>query len=155
MIKVLFVCHGNICRSPMAEGVFQQMVNQAGLSDQIMTDSAGTSGYHAGETAHRGTQQVLKKHSIPYDGRSRQLTKSDYSEFDYLIAMDMENIQNIQSRRPQGTDPVISLLLDFANDARETEVPDPYYTGGFDYVYDLVTAGCEGLLARIRQDHNL
>ena len=155
MVRVLFVCLGNICRSPMADGVFQEMVKQAGLSDKIIVDSAGTSSYHEGQMAHGGTRKVLKKNDIPYDGRSRGLAKSDFANFDYILAMDESNLQDIQSRKPADSQATIRLFLDYAEGVDVREVPDPYYTGGFDYVFGLVNAGCEGLLQAIRTEHNL
>lgn len=152
-VNVTFVCLGNICRSPMAEGVFQQMVNEAGLQDKIRVDSAGTASYHAGEQAHRGTRQVLKKHGIKYNGRSRQIRHADNSPDTYLIAMDESNLNNLQ--RAFGRREKTYRLLDFATRTRERSVPDPYYTGGFDYVYDLVEDGCAGLLAFIRQEEGI
>lgn len=155
MVNVLFVCLGNICRSPMAEGVFQHLVNEAGLSDQIQVDSAGTSGYHVGERAHSGTRNVLKKHNIPYDGRSRQLARNDFDEFDYVLAMDSSNLADIRAMKPDDSQTVVRLFLEYAGGVGETDVPDPYYTGQFDYVYELVEAGARGLLDAIRKEHNL
>jgi len=168
MINVLFVCLGNICRSPMAEGVFQYLVNQAGLSEEITVDSAGTGGWHVGEQAHRGTRDVLKRNKIPYDGRARQFISEDLKAFDYVLAMDVSNYRTILKFVPDvdvngnttnlsdGTE--VSLFLHYAHTAgavKQTEVPDPYYDNKFDLVYDLVTKGCEALLAKIRADHNL
>jgi protein-tyrosine phosphatase len=153
MIRVLFVCMGNICRSPMAEGVFQQLVEQAGLHDQFICDSAGTAGYHAGETAHRGTLAILQKNGIPYNGRSRQLTRADLKNFDYILAMDEDNLAGIRSLG--GSTAKVNLFLDYAPNQPIREVPDPYYNDRFDTVYDLVLAASEGLLAEIRREHNL
>lgn len=156
MIKVLFVCMGNICRSPMAEAVFQHMVNQAGLSDKIVVDSAGTGGWHAGEPAHRGTLGVLKQYDIPYNGRARQFVRQDLDQFDYVLAMDGENLSHIQ--RYTSAHASVSLFLDYAVKANLTtlnEVPDPYYDGRFAYVYDLVNSGCKALLAHIRTEHGI
>ncbi|MGF1504370.1 MAG: low molecular weight phosphotyrosine protein phosphatase [Chloroflexi bacterium] len=156
-VSVLFVCLGNICRSPMAEAVFQQMVDDAGLSEQIRVDSAGTGSWHTGEAPHRGTQRVLREHNIAYDGRARQVAVADFDTFDYLIAMDRSNLRNItdQIEAHGGTDAHVGLLLDFASGADVDEVPDPYYDGRFEYVYQLVTDAAEGLLAHIREQHNL
>lgn len=158
MIKVLFVCLGNICRSPMADGVFQHKVNQAGLSDKIMVDSAGTGSWHVGQQAHVGTRNVLKKHNIPYDGRARQFARRDLSDFDYILAMDSSNLTNISQYAGGESDGEIKLFLSYAKSARtvDTEVvPDPYYDDRFDYVYELVDKGCDALLAHIRREHNL
>ena len=158
-IKVLFVCLGNICRSPMADGVFGHMVKEAGLVDKITVESAGTGSWHIGEKAHPGTLKVLAEHDIPYDGRARQFTAEDLDTFDYVLAMDKSNLTNIQ-RLGLG-DPhraEVRKFLAYANDADRTDVedvPDPYYTGGFDYVYDLVEKGSQALLDHIRKQHNL
>lgn len=155
MVNVLFVCLGNICRSPMAEGVFRQMVADAGLSDHIQIDSAGTSGYHVGETAHSGTLRTLKKHSIDYDGRARQLNVADFQEYDYILAMDTSNLRSIRSMMPADTTAKIALLLDYAQHTSIRDVPDPYYTGEFDKVYDLLEDACRNFLVALRQTHNL
>lgn len=155
MIRVLFVCLGNICRSPMAEGVFQQLVIDEGLGDQIMVDSAGTSGFHAGERAHGGTRKILQEHSIHYDGRSRQLSRLDFSDFDYLLAMDNSNLSNIKRMMPDNSPATVVLFLNYATQTTETEVPDPYYSGGFDYVYELIEDAARGFLKHLRETHNL
>ncbi len=158
MIDVLFVCLGNICRSPMAEGVFRDLVDEAGLSDKIKVDSAGTASYHVGEKAHKGTRDVLRRNNINYDGRARQFAVRDLSDFDYVLAMDKSNLENIQQHVTEDTDAHVGLFLQEAHDAGNVttlEVPDPYYTDNFDRVYDLVRKGSQALLKRIRDDHNL
>lgn len=152
-VHVVFVCMGNICRSPMAEAVFQQMVQEAGLDDQVVVDSCGTGGWHAGEQPHPGTRAVLDKHRIPYHHHARQITRDDLTQAGFLIAMDNDNLSEI--RRMGSTNAEVALLLDYAPDASVREVPDPYYSDRFDEVYDLVRAGCLGLLAHIRQEENL
>lgn len=153
-VRVLFVCLGNICRSPMAEAVFQRMVDNAGLSGAIQVDSAGTSSYHVGERAHPGTRRVLAHHGIEYDGRARQLKADDVSNgTTYLVAMDAANVEELQLRF--GDQPRVYRLLDFATNTPVHDVPDPYYSDNFDYVYRLVDNGCRGLLATIRSNEGL
>lgn len=156
MIRVLFVCLGNICRSPMAEAVFQQRVREEGLADQFQVDSAGTGRWHVGEPPHRGTQDVLRRHGIPYQGRAYQVTPADLAEADYVVAMDSSNMDDLRWIDRQGNlDGKLHKLLDFAPPGSPANVPDPYYEGNFDYVYDLVDAGARGLLAHIRQERGL
>lgn len=164
MIKVLFVCLGNICRSPMADAVMQNLVKEAGLSDKIQVDSAGTGGWHVGEPAHHGTRDILKKHEVPYDGRARQFKRNDVNEFDYILGMDTSNLADLQQIADQlghskiDKQPEINLFLHYANETHSTnvkEVPDPYYSGNFDYVYELVVKGCQALLDHIRKEHAL
>ncbi|MBC8100169.1 MAG: low molecular weight phosphotyrosine protein phosphatase [Armatimonadetes bacterium] len=152
MIQVLFVCLGNICRSPMAEAVFQAVVDEAGLTAQFHIDSAGTSGWHDGERAHSGTLDVLRRNGVDYHGRSRQLTLHDIETFDYLLAMDRSNLIDIH-RMVGAVTPKAQLFLQYSHAAGMTpltEVPDPYYTGGFDEVFELVLLGCTALLDYIR-----
>ncbi len=153
MINVLFVCLGNICRSPMAEAVFQRLVEQEGLADQFHIDSVGTSNYHTGDPAYPGTRQILAANGIRYYGCSRTITTTDLNQADYIISMDHSNKANVQamSRRtsPKGQ---MALLLDFAEKTNLSEVPDPYYTNNFTEVYRVVDDGCRGLLAHIRQE---
>ncbi len=143
----------------MAEAVFAHMVNEAGLSEQIEIDSAGTGDWHIGATAHHGTLAILQENGIPYDGRGRQIRVADLSSFDYIITMDDENLRNV--KRLGSGRAMVKPLLDFTALDSPTrqhsirEVPDPYFTGGFDVVYGLVREGCAGLLQTIRDEHNL
>ena len=154
MVKVIFVCLGNICRSPMAEGVFQKMVDDAGLADQIQVDSAGTASWHIGEKAHSGTRHILSKHGISYNGRARRIRPDDYAEAsNYVIAMDSSNLADLRAQ--DGNRPRMFRLLEFASQSDLRDIPDPYYTGKFEQVYDLIEDSCEGLLAVIRENENI
>ena len=135
----------------MAEGVFQHMVDKAGLADKIVVDSAGTGSWHVGEKAHVGTRRELARHGISYEGRARQVTVADMADPQtYIVAMDDANVADLQ--RQFGPHPRLARLLDFAGNTPLREVPDPYYTGSFETVYQLVVAGCHGLLAKIRAE---
>ncbi len=153
-INVLFVCLGNICRSPMAEAIFQNLVDEAGLTEQFHIDSAGTGDWHVGEQAHAGTRAILVENGIVYNGRSRQITAQDMSNpHTYVITMDQSNSDTL--RRQFGSHPKLQRLLDFSEQTAVTDVPDPYYHNNFDTVYQLVTDGCRGLLETIRQREGL
>ena len=148
MIKILFVCHGNICRSPMAEFIMKDLVQKAGVSEQFEIASAATSTEEIGNSVHRGTRDKLRRVGISTDGKTAvQLKKSDYLKYDYLIGMDTWNIRNMQ--RMLGGDPEgkIYKLLTFANSERD--VADPWYTGDFETTYQDVMAGCKGLMRHL------
>ena len=150
MIRVLFICHGNICRSTMAQFVFQDMVNDQGLKDKFYIDSAATSREEIGNPPHHGTVNKLRQEGIPVlKHRAIQMTKQDYKEYDYIIGMDAWNIRNIM--RIIGSDPEkkVSMLLDYT-DRPGTEIADPWYTGNFDATYDDVLEGCTGLLEHLK-----
>ena len=147
MIKILFVCLGNICRSPMAEFVMKDMVKKAGRADEFYIASAATSSEEIGNPVHHGTRNKLSKYGISVAGKyAVQLTKADYDKYDYIIGMDDYNIRAIG--RITGGDPQekIYKLLDFAGGG---SIADPWYTGNFDETYDDVLRGCEGLLKHI------
>jgi protein-tyrosine phosphatase len=151
MIKVLFVCLGNICRSPMAEAVFAHKVKQAGLEDRIAADSAGTGDWHMGNPPHRGTRAMLEEHEIEYTHAARMITRADYDEFDLILTMDDENLRAVNLRCKGKAQ--VRRFLDFAPDCGYTEVPDPYYAGNFDLTYHLADQAAEGLLAHLRKEH--
>lgn len=154
MIHVLFVCLGNICRSPMAEGVFRNILKQENLSSKISVDSAATSSWHIGSPPHKGTLAILKKYDISAEGLvGRQLTKEDFETFDYIIGMDESNVKNIFDITGKPQHPKIIRLLDLTH--HNKDVPDPYYTGDFEETYQLVTDGCQALLEKIRKEHSL
>lgn len=153
MIRVLFVCLGNICRSPMAEAVFAHKVRAAGLEDKIEVDSAATGHWNLGNAPHRGTRAVLEREGIDYTHVARLITPRDLEAFDYILTMDDQNLADVQAMGPARA--IIRPFLEYAPDCGETEVPDPYYTGGFEGVYDLIEAAAEGLLQAIRQEHRL
>lgn len=148
MIKILFVCHGNICRSPMAEFVFSDMVNKKGLADQFHIDSAATSTEETGNGVHYGTRRKLQQEGIPmWDHRAKQMTRKDYDKFDYIIGMDQWNLWNMRRILKNDPDGKVHLLLDYSRHPRD--IADPWYTGNFDVTYDDVTEGCQTLLEHI------
>ena len=150
-IKILFVCHGNICRSPMALYYFRSLLKERGLSGIIQADSAATSTEEIGNPVHHGTRAKLKQAGIPCEGhRAKQMTKADYKSFDYLIGMDTENIRNMQRISGGDPDEKIYKLLTFAGSG--LDVADPWYTGDFEATYRDVLAGCKGLLECLKEE---
>jgi len=153
MIRVLFVCLGNICRSPTAHGVFQKLVNDAGLENTVLVDSAGTAAWHIGKSPDsRSTAAAAKRGYDLSPLRARQAVAADFEQFDYVLAMDKENLTNLQRICPNGAKSAPQLFLyEFGRRVNEQEVPDPYYGGedGFEHVLDLVEDACDDLLQDI------
>lgn len=157
-VSVIFVCMGNICRSPTAHGVFRQKVEEAGLEDLIDIDSAGTHAYHIGEPPDSRSQSAA--HGRGYDLsdlRARKIEVADFDAFDYFLVMDSDNFHNAMALCPAGHESKVRLFLEFAQDFDESEVTDPYYggTSGFSHVLDLVESASEGLLSDIRTRYSL
>lgn len=153
-ISVLFVCMGNICRSPTAEAVFRQRVEAAGLAHAIYIDSAGTHDYHIGDAPDPRTRRAAQQRGYDMSAlRGRQVAREDFARFDYVLAMDQANLAILQRLRPQDALSHLGLFLEFASRHREREVPDPYYGGsdGFERVLDMVEDAAEGLLAHLRK----
>lgn len=156
MIRVLFVCLGNICRSPTAQGVFEALLEREGLSGQISVDSAGTGGWHRGAAPDKRATEAAALRGIDLSRqRARKVTRDDFMNFDYILAMDSDNFDALQKLAPQDHKAKLCLFLDYAPNTSTREVPDPYYGGtqGFEHVLDLVEAAAEGLLADIRARH--
>ena len=151
MIKILFVCHGNICRSPMAEFIMKYLVDQCGLTNQFHIASAATSTEEIGSRVHHGTAAVLDRLGIDYsEKRARQMTKKDYQDYDMLIGMDDWNMRNMNRIAGGDPDGKLYLLMDFTD--RPGEVADPWYTRNFEVTYRDVMDGCEGLLAYLEEN---
>ncbi|MBE6718668.1 MAG: low molecular weight phosphotyrosine protein phosphatase [Ruminococcaceae bacterium] len=149
MIKILFVCHGNICRSPMAEFLMKKLVKDMGISDKFLIESAATSTEEIGNGVHYGTRQVLRKYNIDCSKkRAVQITPEDYDKYDYIIGMDSYNIRNMKRIFGEDKDNKISLLLDYTNDPRN--VADPWYTGNFTTTENDVLCGCRAFLKSLK-----
>lgn len=158
-IAILMVCMGNICRSPTAHGVFRHRLAEAGLLDRIQVESAGTHGYHVGHEPDRRARAAARDRGYEFDDlRARQVEAADFDRFDYVLAMDRDNLA-ILERMATGSDvrAKVGLFLDYSPDLAGREVPDPYYgaMNGFEEVLDLVEAGADGLLAQLRHRHGI
>ena len=154
MLDILFICHGNICRSPLAEFVMKDLTERQGLAGKFQIASAATSREELGNDMHPGTRRVLEREGIPFSSRqARQITKSDYEAYDYIIAMDRANLRNLE--RLLGGDPEgkFFLFLEFAGEHRD--IADPWYTGNFDETYRDIKQGCTALLEFLLQQHKL
>lgn len=153
--RVLFVCLGNICRSPAAEGVFRHLVAEAGLSDRFVIDSAGTGAWHTGEGADPRMQQAAARRNVPLTSLARQVSADDYNRFDYILAMDASNLQYLRRHAPKGHRAALRLFRDFDPDSPGADVPDPYYGDdqGFDDVVDIVTRTAQALLDHLVRSH--
>lgn len=149
MKKILFVCHGNICRSPMAEFMFRKMVKDAGLEKDFLVESAATSSEEIGNDMHSGAKQKLMQMDVPFEKRrARRITPEDYSDFDLLIGMDMENLYYMQREWNKDPDDKIKLLMTYAG--KDKDIADPWYTGNFDETYSDLETGLKALLEHLR-----
>ena len=154
MYKILFVCTGNICRSPTAEGVLRHHVQKAGLGAQVLVDSAGTTGYHAGDAPDRRSVKAAKKRGIDIAHlRARQVQPKDFHEFDLILALDNSHLTQLRRRAPGDAKAQIALFLEHAGATAEREVPDPYYgqEQDFEYVLDLIESAVKPLVVKLQQ----
>jgi protein-tyrosine phosphatase len=152
--KVLFVCLGNICRSPTAEGVFRQLLRQEAPELEVEVDSAGTADYHIGQPPDLRSQRAAMRRGIDLGGlRARQVTPADFARFDLILAMDRANLRELEAMRPQNSRAPVRLFLEYAPELGQPEVPDPYYgnASGFEEVLDLSDAASRGLLADLQK----
>ena len=157
-VKVLFVCMGNICRSPTAQGVFDRLVTEADLSAHVLTDSAGTYAYHVGEPPDKRATEAAQRRGVDLSTqRARRVSSEDFEVFDYVLAMDSSNYEDMLEICQPEQAPKLRLFLEFAPGLGIDEVPDPYYGGatGFERVLDMIEEAAAGLLAEIRQQHGL
>ena len=153
--SVLFVCMGNICRSPTAEGVFRKLVSDAGLKDRIHTDSAGTHAYHSGERPDRRAMTAAERRGISLEGiTARRVAETDFEHFNYILAMDEDNLMALHASSDEEHHGKVRLFLEFDESSPETEVPDPYYGGsaGFERVLDLVEKASRALLETLGKE---
>ncbi len=151
VVRVMFVCLGNICRSPMAEAIFRHQVQAAGLSDQVHVASSGTGTWHIGEPPHAGTQAILAQHGIDWGTKVAQaFTVDDLRTYDYVLVADASNMETVRARADNTPTDNLHYILDFAPDTPGRDVPDPYYTGDFAAVYAMLARASAGLLQHIQ-----
>jgi len=157
MITVNFVCMGNICRSPSAEAVMKKIIADANLEDQIQCDSSGTIGYHAGEPADARMRTHASKRGIDLTSVSRQVRPSDFHDFDYIVAMDDDNMTDLLRIKPSGGKASLHKMTDFCKTGNHHCVPDPYYGGadGFERVLDILEDACSGFLEFMKKEHKI
>jgi protein-tyrosine phosphatase len=152
MQKLLFVCLGNICRSPSAENIMNYLIDKQGLQDQVVCDSAGTAGYHIGKPPDRRMTAAAQRRGIVLLGRARQFSTIDFEKFDLILAMDQANYEDILELDPENKYAhKVKMMCEFCQEYPDHEVPDPYYGGadGFDYVINLLLDACDGLLKTV------
>lgn len=159
MIRVLFVCLGNICRSPLAEAIFIKKVKEAGMETQFKSDSAGTSDFHIGELPDERTIKCAAKYNLPLNHRGRQVNRTDFRDFEYILAMDDHNLRNLNNLKVRYgfADKQIHLMRDFISETKGMPVPDPYYGGqeGFEEIYRILDQALDSFLAQVKATHHL
>ena len=156
-VKVLFVCMGNICRSPTAHGVFQSVVDSHGLASRFQIDSAGTHSYHIGSPPDERSQATARSHGVDLSRQqARRFESGDFIEFDYVIAMDQSNLADMLAIQPEDATAAVKLMLDFSDKYEQREVPDPYFgEGGFEQVFEMIDDAARGLFDKIRQQKGI